>query len=176
MVIDAPLQPGHTFAAGDTLNAALLNKSLELAVARVPTPISVASGGSGATTIANAQKNLQAMGRLEGWVEFGDDAVGIVLGTLPADSYVYDVMIHVTTAFNDSGTDLISVGWDADPDALCTDTDVSTTGVKNPTMGANDGYNSTSRSVEAYYNGANSDMTTGKALVIVLFCQVTTSP
>ena len=181
MAIDATLQPGHTFAAGDTLNAALLNKALELAVARVPTPIAVAHGGTGATTVANGQKNLQVIGRLEGWVEFGDDGVGIVLGTLPADSFVLDVIIQVTTLFNDTGTDLISVGWDADVDALCVAKDVSATGIFSRergtlTAGANDGYNATSRSIEAYYNGANSDMTTGKALVIVIFAQVTTSP
>jgi len=182
MAIDAPLQPGHTFAAGDTLNAALLNKSLELAVARVPTPIAVAQGGTGSTTAANGQKNLQTMGRLEGWVVFGNAGVGIVLGTLPADAFVYDVIIQVTTLFDSAaGADLISVGWDADVDALAVAKDVSATGIFSRergtiTAGANDGYNATSRSIEAYYTYAGGVPTTGKALVVVLYCQVTTTP
>jgi hypothetical protein len=176
MAINAPLTTGHTFSSTDTITHTLLNKAFDLARALVPTPIGTASGGTGATSIANAQANLQVMGRLEAWVEYTDDGSAVDLGTLPADSFVYDVMVHVTEAFDDSGTDLLTVGWTADNDALSTSLDVSTTGVKSPTHGANDGYNSSSQTVKAYYNGSNSDATVGKALVIVLFCQVSTTP
>lgn len=176
MAINAPITPGHSFSETDVLTAELLNKAFAMSQAQVPTPIGTADGGTGATNVANAQNNLQAMGRLEAWVEFTDDGTGVELGVLPVDSLIVDVIPHVTVAFNDTGTDLLTVGWDADPDALATSLDISTTGVKNPTAGVNDGYNDTQRTVKAYYNGANNDSTTGKCLVVVLFVQVTTSP
>jgi len=176
MSLNAPVEAGHTFTTGDTLTATLLNKAFTLARAVIPTPISVANGGTGATTAANSQKNIQAMGRLEAWVEYTDDGTPVTIGTLPADSFVYDIKIHVTTAFNGTGTDLVEVGWSADQDALSTSQDVSSTGVLEPTHGASDGYNSTQRTVTALYTDQNSDASTGKALVVVLYAQVTTEP
>lgn len=176
MAIDAPLEPGHTFVVGDTLTAALLNKALTLAKAVVPTPFSVAAGGTGGTSVATAQKNIQAMGRLEGWVEYTDAGVAVTIGTLPADSFVYDVLAHATEAFNSGTSDLLEVGWDSDNDALGTSTSVATTGVKTPTAGASDGYNATQQTVKAYYASTGTAPTTGKVLVVVLFCQVTATP
>lgn len=176
MVIDAPIQAGHTFASGDTVNAALLNKALELGVARVPTPIPLASGGTGSTTVAGAQNNLQVMGRLEGWVEFGDDGVAVTLGTKPADAFVYETLIHVTEAFDSGTSDLMTIGWDSDPDALATSQSVATTGIKTPTAGASEGYSAAQQTVKAYYASTGTAPTAGKALVVVFFFQVTTSP
>jgi hypothetical protein len=158
-----------------------LNKAFELAAAQVPTPIGVADGGMGASSVAGAQQNLQVLGRLEGWVKFNDAGTGVVLGTLPADSFVRDVIIQVTTLFNAGTNDLLSVGWDADVDALSVDKDVSATGIFSRergslTAGANDGYNATSRSIEAYYTYTGAAPTTGKALVIVEYWQVTKQP
>lgn len=178
MAIDAPLQPGHTFAAGDTLNAALLNKALELAVARVPTPVDVAQGGTGGSTAAVAQKNIQAMGRLEGWVQHSDAGTGVVLGTLPADCYVYDRKVHETVSFDGGTTNTMTIGYDADTDAIATTLDLNAlaTGIHSPTAGVLNGYNATSRSIEAYYAYTGTAPTVGKALVVILYFQVTTTP
>lgn len=75
--------------------------------------------------------------------------------------------MHVTQAFNSSGTDNISVGYSGTTNAYCTNTDVSTTGVKSPTAGAGVGYQTTARAVNAYYTPGVADQTTGKCLVIV---------
>jgi hypothetical protein len=176
MSVNAPITPGHTFTTGDTLTATLLNKAFTLARAVVPTPISVANGGTGATTAANAQKNTQSVGRLEAWVEYTDDGTPVTVGTLPADSFVDDIKIHVTEAFNSGTSDNVEVGWSADQNALSTSQDVSSTGVLEPTHGANDGYNSAQKSVTALLTSAGTAATTGKALVVVFYAQVTTEP
>jgi hypothetical protein len=176
MSVNAPVTPGHTFTTGDTLTATLLNKAFSLARAVVPTPISLANGGTGGTTAATAQKNTQTVGRLEAWVQFSDDGTPVTVGTLPADSFVDDIKIHCTTAFDGTGTDTVEVGWSADQDALSTSQDVSSTGVLEPTHGANDGYNSTQQTVTALYTDQNADSTAGKALVVVFYTQVTTQP
>ena len=103
--------------------------------------------------------------RLQKWVT--SDAQTPILGILPADTYVIAVHCHVTEAFNSDGSDQITVGWDTDNDALCTAIDVSTTGVKSVTMGANHGYNSTAQKVKAYYVNGGSEPTTGKAFIWV---------
>jgi hypothetical protein len=176
MAIEGTVESGHTFASGDSITVALLNKLLEMARVIIPSPIGVADGGTGSSTVAGAQAGIKAMGYLECWVEYTDDGVAVTAGTLPVDSYVHDIIIHVTTAFNGTGTDLVSVGWSADPDALSTAQDVSNTGVLSPTHGANDGYNDTAQTVEVLYADANGDASTGKALVVVIYAQVTTEP
>ncbi len=107
---------------------------------------------------------------IHGWV--ADDFQTVVLGDIPKDAYVKAVNIHVTEAFDSDGTDQIQVGWTSDNDALATLTDVSTTGVKAVTLGANNGYNGTGQTVTAYYVNGGSEPTTGKAIVSVEFFRV----
>jgi hypothetical protein len=102
---------------------------------------------------------------LSTWVY--DDAQNQPLGTLPAYVYVTKVSIHVTEAFNSDGTDNITVGWDADTNGLTSAEDVSTTGVKTPTLNAITGYSHTERDLEAYYVNGGSEPTTGEALIVV---------
>jgi hypothetical protein len=104
------------------------------------------------------------------WV--ADSATTVFMGVLPQDSYVLGVHLHVTEAFDSDGADNINVGWASDTDAIFTATDVSTTGVKSPTLGANNGYNSTEQTMNAYYVAGGSAATAGKALVIVEFARV----
>jgi len=98
------------------------------------------------------------------------------LGTLPADSYVYAVDVHVTQAFNSDGTDLLVVGWSGTTNALATSVDVSSTGVKSVTLGASAGYNSASHAVIATYTAGGSAASAGKALVVVRYVSVPTTP
>ena len=100
---------------------------------------------------------------LRAWV--ADDAQSPNLSTLPANSYVKAVAIQVTEAFNSNGTDTISVGYDADPDAFAKATDVSTAGIKTVKLGVLAGYNGTARAVKAYYVHGGTEPVTGKALV-----------
>ncbi len=112
----------------------------------------------------------QVMERLVAWV--ADDKQTASMGKLPANSVVTTVRIQVTEAFNGSGTDLISVGYSGSATAFATTTDVSTTGIKSPTLGSSAGFNATARDVEAYYTNGGGEPTLGKALVILEFYRV----
>ncbi len=111
---------------------------------------------------------------LSAWV--ADDAQNPSLGSLLLYNYVKAVHVHVTEAFDSDGTDLLTVGYDADPDAFATSIDVSTTGVKTVTLGALAGYNGTTRAVEAYYVNGGSEPTAGKALVTLEYYRVPVPP
>jgi len=176
MALEATIEPGHTWSSGDDVDVDTLNKTLQLARAVVPTPIAVKHGGTGGSTAQAAQKSVQALGRLEGWVEYTDDGVAVSLGVLPADSFVIDVVVHVTTAFNGAGAKEIEVGWSSDADALGVAFDVSSTGVGYPTVGANDGYNSTQQNVEVLFTDTGGTATAGKVIVLIYFAQVTSEP
>jgi hypothetical protein len=118
--------------------------------------------------------HAQADGLIQAWV--ADDNQNPTLGVLPANVYVTGVDIYVHEAFNSDGTDLITVGRDALPDALADDTDVSTTGEKSPTAGTGAKHYTTSTTVEAYYTNGGTEPTTGKALVVVRYRVVPAVP
>ena len=109
-----------------------------------------------------------------GWVTSGQQ--NPILGILPAASYVVRASLHVTVAFDSDGTDNIQCGYDADNDSIFTNTLVNTTGIKTVTLGAEAGYNGTARSIEAYYTNSGSEPTVGKAIVVIEFFLVPTSP
>lgn len=87
------------------------------------------------------------------------------LGIMPAGTFIIQIYCHVLEAFDSDGTDQITVGWDSDPDALATAIDVSTTGLKSVTMGANNGYNSIAQKLKAFYTNSGSEPTAGKAFL-----------
>ncbi len=93
--------------------------------------------------------------------------ISATLGVLPARAWVSNVRIHVTQAFNATGTDQITVGHSTDDDAYCTATDVSSTGIKTITLGAGVGYDATARKVVAAYAAGSGAPTTGKAYIIL---------
>lgn len=109
--------------------------------------------------------------QLQGWV--ADDAQNPDLdnefgsNNLPAGVFVDIPIVDVTEAFNGSGSNDLSVGYDADADAFGDETDVSAVGPLNMIAGADEGYNGTARAVEAYFTNDGSEPSTGKALVIL---------
>lgn len=111
---------------------------------------------------------------LTGWVTSGRQTVDH--GALPADTYIMRAHVHVTEAFNGSGTDNITVGSDADPDAIMTSVDVSTTGIKSVTLGVNAGYNGNAQPLKLFYVNGGGEPTTGAALVILETAKVPSSP
>lgn len=115
-----------------------------------------------------------ASGRMKAWVT--KDVQNPVLGILQPDTYFVRAHVHVTEAFNSSGNDTLTVGYDADTDAFITSVDVSSTGVKSVTLGVLQGYNSTARKVEAYYVNSGTEPTTGKAIVILELFRLPPSP
>lgn len=105
---------------------------------------------------------------IEAWV--ADDAQNPSIGNLPANTIAEIPRIVVHEAFDSDGADNIRVGYDADDDALATDTDVSTTGAKTVSAGVLAlVVNSAARAVEAYYTNGGSEPTAGKALVSVSY-------
>lgn len=115
-----------------------------------------------------------ASGRQAVWVTYNSQNPEI--GVLPVGSYFVRAHVHVTEAFDSNGADTLTVGYDADTDALITSVDVSSTGVKTVTLGVLQGYNSTARAMEAYYVNGGSEPTVGKALVILEIWKVPTQP
>lgn len=109
---------------------------------------------------------------LSGWVRH--DRQNIVLGTVSGRWYVSNVRLYVDEAFNSSGTDQITVGYDANNTAYASAVDVSTTGSKSVTPGFAVNYPdpASTRTVEAYYTAGGTAPNAGKALVVVEYFQV----
>lgn len=99
------------------------------------------------------------------WVTSGRQSV--LMGTAEKPFYFVAAYVHVTEAFNSDGTDTIIIGDDGDDDGFITSLDVSTTGVKSVTLGAFNGYNSSSRNIRIAYSNGGSEPTTGKAFVMI---------
>jgi hypothetical protein len=117
-------------------------------------------------TLLNAfQERLTSNGRMMAWVT--SSSQNPTLGILQPGAYVARAHVHVTEAFDSDGTDTLTVGYSTDTDAFVTSVDVSTTGVKSITLGILSGFNSTARTVKAYYVNGGSSPATGKALVIL---------
>ena len=74
---------------------------------------------------------------------------------------------HVAEAFDSDGTDIVTVGSDANPDAIVTDIDVSSTGIKTCSLGANGGYNESAQPLKIFYTAGGTAPTTGEALIIL---------
>lgn len=92
------------------------------------------------------------------------------LTTLPATAQVLTVDVWVQEAFNAGTTNLLTVGYTADPDAYVTSLDVTAAGVKTPAAGATTKTaDATSRAAVVYYTQTGAAATTGKALVTMTY-------
>lgn len=118
---------------------------------------------------SNDRSNVE---RIQGWV--ADDSQNPTIGRIPVNSLILRAWLFVSEAFNSDGTDQISCGWDASTTAIFTATDVSTAGLKTPTVTST--YQATARDVEAYYTNGGSEPTTGKAFVVVEYVRVGAVP
>jgi len=108
------------------------------------------------------------------WITKGRQTVDLL--SIPANSYIMRAHCHVTQAFNSDGTDTIVVGTDADPDAVITSIDVSSTGIKSITLGVNAGFNGASQQFKIVYSNSGSEPTTGAALFLFEIAKVPNSP
>lgn len=100
----------------------------------------------------------------------------IDIGTIPAYATVVGGGVHVVTAFADSGTDTLDVGFRAgsstdDPNGLATLLDISTVGFKAlDELAATTNIMQTKDTIiTVTYNGANNDAAAGEAYVIIMF-------
>lgn len=111
---------------------------------------------------------------LIGWVTYSRQTID--LGSLPADTYILRGHCHVTQAFNSNGTDLVTVGSDADTDSIITSIDVSTTGIKSITLGSSAGFNASAQQIKIFYANGGTEPTTGAALIILEIARTPPSP
>jgi hypothetical protein len=133
--------------------------------------VKVAKGG---VVTLEGTATLPGRCRLFAWV--AHDAQNSALGALPANSHILAVHCQVLELFDSDGADEITVGYDATPNAYATAIDVSTTGIKTVTLGAEVGFEDTARAVEAYYVNGGTEPTTGKALIILEYAPVSAAP
>lgn len=63
-------------------------------------------------------------------VTFADDGLLIKLGTLPAGAVVIGAGAVISTAFNSSVSDVLDIGFGADPDHLATALVITTAGLQ----------------------------------------------
>lgn len=110
---------------------------------------------------------------ISSWVTHSRKTVELPI--LPPDQYLYRATMHVTEAFNASGTDTVTVGSNADTDGIVTSVDVSTTGIKTCTLGVRAGYGS-AHPCSIFYTYTGTAPTTGKALLILETLKVPTEP
>ena len=116
------------------------------------------------TTISPVTGRIEASpsGRMQAWIT--KDSQSVTLGILKTPYYVARVHLDVEEAFDSDAGDEIRLGDSTDPDRFFTLTDVSSTGVKTPTLGVGEGYNSTSFTVVAEYVNGGSESARDESL------------
>lgn len=105
-------------------------------------------------------------------ITFGDNGTTITVGKMPPYSSVVGGGVHIVTAFNDSGTDLLDVGFvggTTDADAYATALVISAVGfiALDELAATTNILQTVDTTVTCLYSGQNSNMTAGEAWVIV---------
>lgn len=129
------------------------------------------------TAATNARRtHLQVVHTLRKNITYATENTEIVVGYLPANACVIGGGVHVTTAFNDSGTDTLDVGFKDgnstdDPNAYATLLDLSAVGyIALDELAATTNIMQTEDcTVTCIYNGQNNNASAGAAEVIILF-------
>ncbi len=129
--------------------------------------------GTGTAALSARDTGYPVMHYISCNVLFSDNGVAKVVGTLPLGAVIDSIKCYVATVFNDSGTDLITVGTTTSStnEYVSTGMDVSAVGVKTGTL-VTPGTSTLPTAdtiVYAKYAGQNSNMTTGAAVVVVYF-------
>lgn len=92
----------------------------------------------------------------------------LTIGKIPGYSLVLRGYAVVTTAFNDSGTDLLDIGTSADADGYATAIDLATIGViETDEMAVTDLYSTSDITVTVTYTGQNANATAGVAEIVI---------
>ena len=132
------------------------------------TPSLLTSGNGLVGNLQNTNGGFGVFAK-QGTVAFGDTSAK-TLFTLPAGAIVVDVFVDGTTAFNDSGTDLLDVGKTGTGNFFIYALDIAATGRKAPTktnLGVSVG--ASAITVTATYTGQNANASTGAATITFLY-------
>lgn len=105
-------------------------------------------------------------------ISYLDNGTTITVGKLPPYSAVTGGGVHIVTAFNDSGTDLLDVGFigaTTDADAYATSLTLAAVGliVLDELAATTNILGSVEHTVTCLYSGQNSNATAGEAWVVV---------
>lgn len=109
------------------------------------------------------------------------DTTAKTLFVIPHPYRIIECYADVTTVFNDSGTDQLSIGFSGTQGAFMNAADVSSTGRKlgSGTATLSGWYNSTDdglgTTVTGIYAGQNSDATTGAARITLVYAAFRTN-
>ena len=97
----------------------------------------------------------------------------MLIGRLPANSQIVDVILNVTTVSNDSGTATVTIGNPSDTNAYLPSTNVKALGTTRGTLDteATNVGTGVARTVIARFVGQNGNGTTGAATATVLYIQ-----
>lgn len=102
-------------------------------------------------------------------IYYTDNAVQKVLFTLPGSAIILEFFVNVTTAFNDSGTDLLDIGIDGTLEYYAADVDLSSADQVVVTQSHLGNVGTRVVEIVGKYAGQNSNATTGVAEVSVLY-------
>lgn len=107
-------------------------------------------------------------------ITYANNGTAVTVGKIPPGASIVGGGVHIITAFNDSGTDLLDVGFvgaTTDADAYATDLTLAAVGyLALDELGATTNIQGTvEHTVTATYAGQNSDATAGVADVIVFY-------
>jgi hypothetical protein len=95
-----------------------------------------------------------------------------VIGTIPANSQITDVILNVTTVNNDTNAATVSVGTTDDGDAFISSANVKALGTTRGTLDTEaTNIGTTDIQVLADFTGTDGDGTTGNATVTVTYLQ-----
>lgn len=116
----------------------------------------------------------QAVHFLRKRITYSSNGTVLTVGKLPAGASVVGGGVHIVTAFNDSGTDTLDVGFiggTTDDNAYATLLDMSAVGwiVLDELATTTNIQQTVDATVTARYNGQNSNATAGIADVIIWY-------
>ena len=123
---------------------------------------------------------LQAYGGVVGrygqaWV--AHDSANPTIATIPSSCLITRITVYVTEAFDDTGTNLLEIGHEANHDAYVDDLPVDETDQNEcENLRASTGPSVAEYVVKAWYTGSNADASAGKALIIIEYRMVDAEP
>ena len=126
------------------------------------------------TTVGTDVKNVgQVVMAQSAYIDItGASHLNQVIGTIPANSQITDVILNVTTVNDDTNAATVSVGTTGDGDAFIATANVKALGTTYGTLDAEaSNVGSTDIQVVADYTGTDGDGTTGNATVTVKYLQ-----
>ena len=126
------------------------------------------------TTIGTDVKNTgQVVMAQSAFIDItGASHLNQVIGTIPANSQITDVVLNVTTANDDTNAATVSVGTVADADAFVASANVKAVATTYGTLDAEaSNVGSTDIQVVADFTGTDGDGTAGNATVTVKYLQ-----